>query len=178
MNTHQASQAEPPVWQALLKETLSGRDPDSMGCVREFAASEDFTEVLSELESLAEPPDAPAQGCVHDLETSFARVNAAYFGGVMAKPRLVWNRALTGRKFGHYRQATDTVMLSVSLDAAGVPAWVVDFVMYHELLHKKHGITLVNGRRLVHTAAFRAEERRFAVHEQAERFLKDLALKH
>ena len=106
------------------------------------------------------------------------RVNAAYFGVALARPRLVWNRALTGRKFGHYRRSTDTVMLSVSLDAADVPAWVVDFVMYHELLHKKHGIALVNGRRFEHTAAFRAEERRFAECDQADRFLKDLALKH
>ena len=51
-------------------------------------------------------------------------------------------------------------------------------VMYHELLHKKHGITLVNGRRFAHTAAFRAEERLFVEYEQAERFLKDLPAKH
>ena len=82
---------------------------------------------------------------------------------------------LTGTKFGHYRQHRDTVMLSVSLDTEGVPAHVVDFVMYHELLHKRHGAILVNGRRLVHTPAFRADERLFVRYEDAERYLDAVA---
>jgi hypothetical protein len=48
--------------------------------------------------------------------------------------------------------------------------------MYHELLHKKHGTAVVNGRRLVHTAAFRQDEQKFSDYEAAKRQLNDLAL--
>jgi predicted metal-dependent hydrolase len=93
----------------------------------------------------------------------------------MVQPKLVWNRALTGSKFGHYRPSADTVMLSVSLDSSAFPGFVLDFVMYHELLHKKHAVAVVNGRRIVHSAAFRAEERKFEGYREAERLLKELA---
>jgi hypothetical protein len=143
--------------------------------LRDYAGSEDFSEVLLEMEAFATPPAQSARGRAHDLDKSFARVNAAYFGSQMAKPTLVWNRMLTARKFGHYQASRDTVMLSVTLDDCHVPALVVDFVLYHELLHKKHGVMMVNGRRSVHSPSFRAEERRFANYHEAERHLHELA---
>ena len=167
--------ADPTLWRALMKVLFQGPDPQASHLLKTFAASEEFTEVVCELESYAETGDHSLPGCVHNLRDSFARVNAAYFGGSLAEPRLVWNGALTGRKFGHYRSSTDTLMLSLTLDASEVPSWVVDFVMYHELLHKKHGVSVVQGRRLAHTPAFRAEERRFARYAEAERLLDGLA---
>jgi hypothetical protein len=127
--------AENGIWEALLKNLLFGSDRTGKAIFREYAESEEFSEVLCEIESLAESTSLFNQGYVHNLEASFARVNAMYFAGQMDQPRLVWNRALTGRKFGHYRRGVDVVMLSVSLDAPAVPECVLDFVMYHELLH-------------------------------------------
>ncbi len=165
------------VWQALLQCALGQPAQVSEQLYREFAESEDFNETLFELESFAAPPAPPTRGHAHDLDESFARVNATYFGGLMPKPKLVWNRTLTARKFGHYQPGRDTIMISVTLDAPAVPDYVVDFVMYHELLHKKHGSVIVNGRRLAHSPAFRAEERRFAEYEEAERLIHELALR-
>jgi predicted metal-dependent hydrolase len=68
-------------------------------------------------------------------------------------------------------------MISITLDDPDVPAFALDFVMYHELLHKKHGSMTVNGRRLSHSQAFRAEERQFAKYYEAERLIKELALR-
>jgi hypothetical protein len=95
----------------------------------------------------------------------------------MPKPALTWNRTLTARKFGHYQPGRDAIMISVTLDDPEVPAFALDFVMYHELLHKKHGSMTVNGRRLSHNQAFRAEERRFAQYHEAERLIRELALR-
>lgn len=165
------------LWQALLQCSLGQPTQAAEHLYREFAESEDFNETLFELESFAAPPAPPTRGHAHDLDESFTRVNAAYFGGLMPKPRLVWNRTLTARKFGHYQPGRDTIMISVTLDAPGVPDHVVDFVMYHELLHKKHGSLIVNGRRLSHSPAFRADERRFAGYEESERLIHELALR-
>jgi hypothetical protein len=165
------------VWQSLLQCSLGQSTPAGEQTYREFAASEDFNESLFELESFAAPPPPPARGRAHDLNEIFARVNAAYFGGLMPKPTLAWNRTLTARKFGHYQPSRDTVMISVTLDDPSVPDHVVDFVVYHELLHKKHGSMNVNGRRLSHSPAFRAEERRFAEYHEAERVIHELALR-
>jgi hypothetical protein len=169
--------ADRQVWQSLLQCSLGQPDPSVEQPYREFAASEDFNESLFELESFAAPPPPPSRGRAHDLNEIFVRVNKAYFGGLMPKPILTWNRTLTARKFGHYQPSRDTVMISVTLDDPEVPAFVIDFVMYHELLHKKHGSMIVNGRRLSHSQAFRAEERRFAHYNEAERLIHELALR-
>ncbi len=69
-------------------------------------------------------------------------------------------------------------MISRTLDYADVPAFVIDFVMYHELLHKKLGVAWRNGRRAVHTPAFRREENRFEQYTAAEAALAALAGRH
>ena len=119
-----------------------------------------------------------AGGAFHNLGASFDRVNAAYFAGEMLRPRLSWSRQITSCKFGHYDALRDALMISATLDSAEVPAFVVDFVVYHELLHKKHGIQWQNGRRTVHTPAFRAEERCFHKYAEADEWVGRLAKRY
>jgi predicted SprT family Zn-dependent metalloprotease len=88
------------------------------------------------------------------LKASFDRVNARYFGGAFEMPNLTWGQDST-RKLGHYHYGSDTVMLSTVLQEE---ERFLDYVMYHELLHKKHGMTR-GGR--AHTKAFRDDEARF-----------------
>ena len=167
--------AEADIWRALLASIFghgSSRDRQS---VTEFTMSEDFSDVLFEVEALAAPPTPVTRGRVYDLAESFARVNQLYFEGRMDQPILCWNQTLTSRKFGHYQPSRDTIMISVSLDSPQVSSMLLDFVMYHELLHKRHGCQLVNGRRIAHTAAFRADERLFRDWQRAEQELTQLA---
>jgi hypothetical protein len=136
---------------------------------------EDYAELRGELEALGGVVEQ-TRGAVHDLAESFARVNAQYFGEAMARPHLSWSRSLTRRKFGHYDHVRDWVMVSSTLDQPHVPEFVVDFLMYHELLHKQHGIRWsAGGRGYAHTAAFYADERRFKRFREAEAWLEKLA---
>jgi hypothetical protein len=169
--------ADQNLWRALIHNAVSNRAPENDHLVSEYAASDDFSELLFEIESFASAPALPAKGRAHDLDESFERVNRKYFGGNMEKPTIVWNRTLTMRKFGHYQPGRDLLMISLSLDDDKVATYVIDFVMYHELLHKKHGATAVNGRRQAHSPAFRADERQFAQFDEATHHLHKLALK-
>ena len=114
-------------------------------------------------------------GVAHDLNASFERVNAEYFEGQCERPRLTWSARETLRKFGHYDFVQDLVMLSRTLDAPEVPTFVVDHVMHHELLHKKHGFRWQQGRRHAHLPAFRREERTFRHYREADSFLESLS---
>jgi hypothetical protein len=178
LRVHLAYQhASPEVWESLLRCALGSCTPESDQPFQEFGESEEFNEMVLELEAHAAPPDFVAKGRAHDLEQSFARVNAAFFDNRMPKPRLTWNRMLTARKIAHYQSSGDTVMMSVTLDDPAVSTHLLDFVMYHELLHKKHGVTRVNGQRVVHGPAFRAEERQYPGYQEAERQIHALALR-
>ena len=154
---------------------IHGRDPAARRRVIERMHAEEYAELLGELAALGGVAEA-TRGAVHDLAESFERVNARYFGGAMGRPHLSWSRSLTRRKFGHYDHVRDWVMVSSTLDQPAVPAFVVDFLMYHELLHKKHGIRWsASGRGYAHTAAFYADERRFEGFAEADGWLKRLA---
>lgn len=94
-----------------------------------------------------------------ELEESFRRINEKYFEGLMPTPNLVWGQDSI-RKLGHYEYATDTVVISSIFK--GNPEQT-DYIMHHELLHKKHGAkTTKTGRSLHHSTAFRQDESKYA----------------
>ncbi len=95
------------------------------------------------------------------LMASFERVNKKYFGGSMELPSIRWGRQSFAR-IGYYHYASDTVTLStVLLDNQHM----LDFVLYHELLHKKHGLTKGG---IAHTKAFKRDEALFEEATEAE----------
>ena len=162
------------VWTPLVAWALSRRARAGAAEVEAYAASEEFAAVLFDIAAQAMPPQR-TRGRAHDLGAAFARVNEQFFGGTLDRPVLHWSEVLTARTFGHYQPARDHLMLSSTLDDPQVPEYVVDYVMYHELLHKRLGMVLKNGRRISHDATFRAAERLFPQHRQAEKVIGELA---
>jgi len=116
-----------------------------------------------------------SKGQFYDLEESFDRVNKNYFDGELKKPNLSWNRRKTHTRFGHHDEALNTIVISRTLDDEKIPMSLLDYVMYHEALHVKHGIYYDNGRRIVHTSAFKNDEKKFEDWERAEALLKKLS---
>jgi predicted metal-dependent hydrolase len=115
---------------------------------------------------------APVTRTDPELEASFQRMNARYFHGLMTQPNLVWGNDSV-QLLGTYTYATDTIMISRSL--AHAPQEVLDSVVYHEMLHKKHKFNCTSGRTHSHTAAFRREEALFEpkdVEERLHRWLR------
>ncbi len=162
---------------ALLETALGKPSQSSKQQIRDHTFSPAYQSTREYLEYLGIPKGSFSKGSVHDLTESFNRVNLAYFNEQLSEPHLVWNKRLTVRKFGHYQWDTDTVMVSRTLDQRRVPEFVVDYVMYHELLHKKMGARLVNSRRMVHTSAFREQEMKFAKLDEAQRYLNKISRK-
>lgn len=133
-----------------------------------------YQSILSEIDLLSGVIE-DAAGIHHDLAASFDRVNAAYFNGSMPNPRLTWSQTFTIRKFGHYDYMRDTVMVSSTLDRENVPQYAVDFIVYHELLHKKLGVRWNNGRMAAHTPQFLRAEKQFRQYDQAKAVLQKMA---
>ncbi len=111
-------------------------------------------------------------GRTYDLERIFARLNRRYFDNALPKPVLSWSARRTKRILGHHDAVHDAIIISRSLDLESVPDYVVEYVMYHEMLHVKHQPQVVNGRRIFHPPAFRAEEKRFAHYDEAIKWLE------
>jgi hypothetical protein len=92
------------------------------------------------------------------LNMSFERVNEKYFKGMVEVPNLVWGSA-SKTTLGHYSYHSDRI--SISSIFKGGPDALIDYVMYHEILHKKMKFHSKNGKNYHHTAEFRKKEKEF-----------------
>ncbi len=61
--------------------------------------------------------------------------------------------------------------MSRTLDNPQIPQIVVELVLYHELLHKHHGLKWINGKCMAHTPEFRRNERKFKYYQEAQQWL-------
>lgn len=113
-----------------------------------------------------------AKGTVYDLDEIFAALNERYFQGALQKPVLTWSANKTYRILGHHDATHEHIAISRSLDSVAVPKYVVESVVYHEMLHIHHPTKHVNGRRYNHTAAFKRDERKFVHFEESERWIE------
>jgi hypothetical protein len=113
-----------------------------------------------------------SKGDVYDLDRIFDTLNREYFIRPVPKPVLTWSARRTYRILGHHDSTHKTVVISRSLDDVQVPKYVVEYVLFHEMLHIAHPTVHHNGRRYNHTPAFRADEEKFAYFLEAERWIE------
>ncbi len=115
-----------------------------------------------------------ARGHYYDLDAIFEDLNTRFFHGLMARPRMSWSQSKTRRILGHYDPAHNAIIISRIFDHPAVPRYVLEYIVYHEMLHLKHPVKLRGSRRCVHSAEFEAEERLFPRAAEANAFLKRL----
>lgn len=116
----------------------------------------------------------PARGHFYDLDVIFEDLNTRFFHGLMARPRMSWSQTRTRRILGHYDPAHNAIIISRVFDHPAAPRFVLEYIVYHEMLHLKHPVKLRGSRRCVHSAEFQAEEKLFPRAADAESFLKKL----
>jgi hypothetical protein len=109
----------------------------------------------------ARRPTLPARGQTHDLAPLFAELNRNYFGGRLHRPGL-----------GCFDPGLDLIVLNVRLDRPGTPQYVVESILFHEMLHVKHPLRVARCGLEIHSLEFRREEKRFLHYESARRYLK------
>ena len=106
------------------------------------------------------------------LEKSFDIINEKYFFGLLEKPNLVWHNSI--RRLGSYEYGSDTISISkVLLEDSDL----MDYVMYHEMLHKKFKFNSSNGRTCHHTREFKEMERKFENSMEMEQRIRRIGRK-
>jgi len=112
------------------------------------------------------------KGDTYDLETMFEELNMAHFHGWMARPLLGWSRRPSRVMLGHYDPSHNAIILSRLLDNVRVPRLVVEYVLFHEMLHLRFPVEHRGARRCVHTREFKDAERQFPQLHEAKQLLK------
>lgn len=115
-------------------------------------------------------------GTHRSLLESYLRVSLDLDLSLPEVPKLSWSREVSLHRFGHWDPEHQAVVISQALDDPEVPEFVLDYVLYHELLHILHPVRMGSGtKRIVHSAAFKRDERRFPRWPEAEGWLARLA---
>ena len=117
---------------------------------------------------------ASPRGSTYDLEAMFDDLNQRFFDGLLGRPQLAWSSERARNRLGHYDPAHNAIVVSRLFDHPKIPRFVVEYIVYHEMLHLKHPVKRRGNRRSVHSPEFQAEEKRFDRLRAAKDFLKQL----
>ena len=127
------------------------------------------------------PPIAiETRGEIFQLQEIFDDLNSRYFRGAIEaritwgqRPRDTRRRRHNSIKMGSYSVEDKLIRIHPSLDRPFVPRNFIEWIVYHEMLHQKHDIPVVGGRRQFHTPAFLAEEAAFEHYDASRRWERE-----
>ena len=72
-----------------------------------------------------------AQGHAYNLESLFDDLNARFFHGLLARPRMTWSRDHARNRLGHYDPAHNAIVVSRVFDHPRVPRYALEYILYH-----------------------------------------------
>ncbi|NOK37827.1 hypothetical protein D7W79_28865 [Corallococcus exercitus] len=144
---------------ALLDEYIRGQQP----LIRQLRRESD-----AELNPL---------GRCFDLRALYNGVNEAYFQNAI-QARIGWGRMPPRRRrksirLGVYDHQTREIRIHPALDKPDVPAFFVEFIVFHEMLHQLFPSSNRTGRRVHHPRAFRERERTYPHYAAALRWERE-----
>ncbi len=114
----------------------------------------------------------PPRGLRFDLREVFAALNRRFFGGELEGVRIGWSPVRSRTALGHYDSSHRTITITRWLDSPRVPRYVVDYLVFHEMLHARIPVEHRNHRRVVHSPEFLRAERAFPDYARAARWLR------
>jgi predicted metal-dependent hydrolase len=167
---HMFRQAPDDVWQSLVAYI---RDADA-------AAQRLLRAYIRHHQHLIRQPPQPqrrprvlrTQGHHFDLEAIYRELNQTYFGN-RVRARITWSRQppkrpRTSIRFGSYHAGDRLIRIHRLLDQPFVPGYVIENVVFHEMLHQLIPRRHLNGRWCIHPPEFRQQEQQFPHHQRAE----------
>lgn len=160
----------------ILQAALDG-NRNSRKLVKAYCSSPGYQRMDELIRGEKHGQGSSPKGTFVDLEEVFTRINQNYFHKKLEKPQLAWSQKRTYRRLGSYSAQTDTVVISRTFDQASVPDYVLDFIMYHELLHKKLGIKKANSGKHNHNKKFKDLEKQYFHFARANEWLKQFSKK-
>lgn len=162
--------------QILLRKLYRVRIPETYNArYRRFAGQKDIVAKAHLIRQIrGRKQITTAQGRHYDLHQIFDELNNFYFQGWLARPEMSWARSASRQSLGHYDAAHNAILISRIFDSPRVPRFVLEYVVYHEMLHLRFPVRMRGSRRCIHSAEFRQEERKFPRWAEAEAALKTL----
>lgn len=115
-------------------------------------------------------------GNVFNLNEILERTMQKYphiFSGI-EKPQISWSRRRSRRRLAFYDSAFNAITVSRTFDRKETPEVLVEYLVFHELLHAAKKTIHGSGRRKIHHKEFKNTEREFEGFQDAMRYIKQI----
>jgi hypothetical protein len=116
----------------------------------------------------------PARGRHYDLTEIFARLNHRFFNGELSSCRIGWSTRASRSVLGRYDPAHHAITISKNLDSESIPLEIVEYLVFHEMLHIRIPLERRGSRRVVHSRAFHEAEKAFPHYRRVRERLKKI----
>lgn len=148
-----------------------------------YKSNRDLRRIYNEYIETHIVPDLPAsrqrisqhytfEGAHFNLHEIFQRLNTLYFQGELSEPRLGWSLKPAYTRLGFYDATRNLLVISRIFDSRKTKSEVLEFLMYHEMLHIYIPTQTINGRRRIHSAEFKRKEREFPDFDQIQKWIR------
>lgn len=121
-------------------------------------------------------PTLQPLGCRFDLQDVLEGIKQQHFAGKL-EVEITWGRAVKQRRrrsirLGSYQAEHGLIRLHRALDQPWVPAYVIEAIVFHEMLHADIAVERHGSRRCIHSPEFRRREALFPAHQRSEAWLR------
>jgi len=157
---------------SILSAAFSRRQSKQIHAFKAYSGTSEFRRMNELISGDLIANHISCRGERYDLSILFNKLNKEYFRGQLSQPRLVWSSRRSIRRLGYFHPEINTIAVTQKLDEKNIPRMLVEYVLYHEMLHQHFGVKNHNGRRYAHTSAFRTAEKNFKHQKEAENLIK------
>lgn len=113
-----------------------------------------------------------AKGDIYNLKEIFNSLNTKYFSNQLNVQFIGWSKNKSYSRLGFYDKERNLLVISKIFDSPKVPQQVIEFLVYHEMLHIHIPINTKNGRRQIHPKEFKKIEQKFPAFEKIDQWIK------
>ena len=151
----------------LMQSAIGGKSNKKNQILKNYSKGPEFKKISNQIQVENKNNLITYKGHFYNLKEIFQKLNHHYFEGKLDRPRLNWSSRHSKRRLGYYRTDSDQITISRSLDCNTVQPLLVEYILYHEMLHKFLGIRETNGRQYAHTGEFKKKEKCFNNYQEA-----------
>ncbi len=112
------------------------------------------------------------QGKYFSLAEVFDSLNDLYFSKELSIGNIGWSKNKSYSRLGFFDKDRDLLVISRIFDSKKVPLQIIEFLVFHEMLHIYLPSQMINGRRKIHTKKFRQLEQEFPEYKSIDQWIK------
>ncbi|TGM06308.1 M48 family peptidase [Leptospira barantonii] len=106
------------------------------------------------------------------LRTILERLNDSYLKIDLGDLEIFWGKSKSKTRLGHYDPVHRMIVINPILSLEYVPDFVLEYIVFHELLHVYFPVTRKRGRNVIHGSDFKNFEKKFPDYKKANVWLK------